>query len=208
MSTASATQKKFKDIQASVMPNLVCVGEIAEIGDAHVSQSEQYIVTPVKIKAEGAGRNMTISLLYRPEWFYRDFDPNTIVDVYGTGVDFVYRKNFRNTKKNPAFLNVILGSDEEYIKFRNETQVEPGTEVDTQEISRILREKALGNRVGYVLRQESEKVTDDDGNTSYVRLERYKLDFMFFPTEAELKRRKNLAEKSNGNTLFAADLPF
>lgn len=202
-----ATAKAYKSIQAPRMPNLVCTGQITEVGDAHVSKSGQYVVTSVKITADGAGKNTAIHLCIRPEWNAKGFDPNEIEEVYGSSVDFVYRTHFDNRGK-VAFLKGLLGSEENYVAFRNDSIVADAEQFDAERFSTMLRDRILNQQVGYVLRQDSEKVVDDEGNVEYIRTERYKVDRMFFPTKEELKRLRNQAERSNGNTLFTAEVPF
>jgi len=206
-----ATQKLYKEIQAQKMPNLICTGQISEIGETHVSKSGNYIVTEVKLVADGAGRNTSVYLCVRPEWFVKGFDPSTIFDEFGKGVDFVYRTHFDNRKKTVSYLRGLIGSEEGFVQFRNNTLLDSAEEFDNNTFNAALR-AAVTTSVGYVMKQDADKIVeeDEDGNAqvSYIRNENYKLDRMFYPTKEELKRQRNYAEKSNGNALFTCEVQF
>ena len=210
MSKTQNTENKrgFAEASAPKLPTLVCVGQVGEVGEAKVSESGEYVVQPIKINALGAGKNMTIYFLYRPEWFREGFRPDELKKLEdGKGKHFVYAKMI-SSRGGISFLRGLCGSQEAFDSLAEELfNLEEITLESVQETFKNFFENNVtetGDKVlvGYVLKQDRTDTgeKDEEGHKIYLLENRYNVDKFFEPTEDQLKRWQASADRSNGLT--------
>lgn len=228
------SQLSFEESEADFKPSLLCVGTVGEVGDAKISESEQYVVQPIKIEALDAGKSQTVYFLYRPEWLTAGFKPHSLKKT-NKGAHFVYSKNIAS-KDSLSVLRGLAGTKEGFNDLANQLlrlPVVAGTGGPTMEaVTDTLRDFFAGNednegqarKIGYELRQQATKVegefyTNEKGEQKqrYARENRYNLQSFWDVTTENLKRMKAKAEKSpvdedsgKKKTIFTfgSELPF
>ena len=184
-------------------PSLYCVGTVAEVENAHLSDSENYMVVPIKISARDAGKDITIQFLYQPPWFTKDFNSilglrtfkqeniNDNGNLSGAGwVYSTYINNIGDDDKAVSVLRGICGSQAKFEELSDRLlnlEVPEGTDGPTPEdVTETLREFLENNQgkdgapmlIGYTLDQESKKtdeINPETGKNVYVRTKRYVL---------------------------------
>lgn len=204
----------LKSIQAAPMPTLICVGTVGGVNKekSGVTESGMYCKVCINLKATGAGRDQTVYFLFRPEWLNPDFDPNTIIDDYGSSVDFVYRNNIADVARggNVSLLEGLAGSAQRANELKSRLASLGEVTVDNvvETLTNFFNERP-DTLVGYNLRQAEDKIKDENGHViDRVKTKNYNVDRFFYVTEDSLKRARIRAEKSDGKTVYTADVPF
>ena len=191
-------------------PSLYCVGVVTEVGNGHLSDSQHYMVIPIKISAKDAGKDTTVNFLYQPNWFTKNF--NTILNLRSFKEEFMtekgnlggaawvystYINNISDNEKAVSMLRGLCGSFAKFEELSNALLNLPvpegsdGPSVD--DVTETLRDFLENNMdqngehmlIGYVLEQESKRtneVNPETGKTVYVRTKRYIIPTPTFDT--------------------------
>lgn len=123
---------------------------------------------------------------------------------------YVYEKNIYSQEGSPAILQVLGGSPkgfEELVGRLLDLERPIHTDAVRQTIETFVRDNEV--RVGYILKQASEKTDEFDANGKriYLRTPFYSVSEVFWPTEAKLERLAKAASNSFRIT-FSVDNPF
>lgn len=210
----------FVAAEAAKLPKLVCVGRVADVLDAKVSESQKYIVQPIQIEALGSGRNYRANFLYRPEQLRPGFNPKSykaeMEAADAESVITVYRRNILaedSGKSQPSLLRGLSGSDEVFGTLAHRLLSLP--EVTLEGVTEVLRETLVEEGAdtvfGYVLKQARTKTNEigDNGKFIYTLDNKYDLDTTFDYTEKALASwRKSAAKNPDGLKVCYDGEPF
>ncbi len=181
-------------------PDLFCLGSIKAVGDAYTSAKGVYEVLPIEIEGKFAGRDATFYLIYLNEFFSPTFDPNELLgSPEGEKFYGVYQKHVAD-KKGRATLQVIAGENFDTIAEELGKLEEP----TAKDITQILRSNLVGNEVGYVLQQGTEK--DDEGNVELT--DRYNVQYFFAASDEGIGAMEKAAKnpkRRRGNAVVTWD---
>lgn len=204
----------FREAAAADMPKKIVVARVSEVLDANVSKSGNYIVQPIQLDAFGAGRSIKYYLLYRPEWFRPDFDPNTIADTLEDEAEAksllgVYRRHISG-KGSTSALRGLAGSDEKFDILAN--AILSLSEITMEAVTTVIRdflvEENADQLVGYELKQKSTKTGDvnlETGKAVYIKENGYEIDTWWDVNEKNIKAKQKYAENSKGRVQFTYD---
>lgn len=198
-------QEEFspEGVGVDFLPTLSCVGYITAVPEGKISNSQNYLVQPVEITAEGAGTDTKVWITYRPEWFAKGFDPRVLKGMQGGG-EFLYGQHVAH-KENLATLPALAGSKENYRilypRLCAFTDIfEDNPEQYLEKFSKTLRDfiHEYRPKVGYVLTQTSRKTgeVNEKGKAVYELTKFRNVTRYFYVTEENLKNERKLAQKT------------
>lgn len=144
----------FKKASAPQQPRHYIITKLKETENRGLSASGAYNVFGLKFApvTSTRGRDERFYLVFRPEWLEKGFDPATLDKSAG----FVYRNNIAQPKKTGP-LEAILGRS---LYDALAAQIDAQGSVSVDEFYDYF-EQAVGNKVGLILAQESEKEGED-----------------------------------------------
>jgi hypothetical protein len=193
----------FAEAATQSIPSLACIGYVDEVGEGKISASGTYVVQPIKIRANDAGRNITVQLLYRPEWLDPNFLPAGLLEHDGgSSMLFVYRRNIRE-KGRVSVLQGLSGSDEGFARLAANIFTLP--EKSIVAVQDTLRDFFVANQesgveIAYVLKQKREKAgVDENGKQQYELAQGYEVGEFHYATPENLKRLKQRASRPTAN---------
>lgn len=219
----------FSKPNAAPKPTKFCTGTIGSVMDAKMTGSGVYVNQSVKIKGDGASEDTFAMFLYRPQWLDPAFDA-LYFDVPEDNPEFgerrsqkfVYNNNILSSRDNQlSVLQGLCGNPATFDKVAAQLQKlpQPTNERERESfigsVQKII--ESLSNPIGYVLRQATEPVKDEDGNKVYDNdgnvqktiLDKYEISEWFEVTPTNLKKLRKRAEAVNkkkpGSVLCAFD---
>jgi len=169
-------------------PDLICLGEVREVGEPKLSESGSLYYLPIEIQSAQAP-DATFYFLFRPEWFRADFDPSVLrqqdeqarkeaEDLGETPPPSQYALycRFIAYQGQPAALQILAG--DQFEKLASTFDQIPPDQITPEIVAAVLREFLVGNEVGYILRQrrdrETRELTEYYGIHRLFPAERYK----------------------------------
>lgn len=226
----------FAQVSAPPKPYLICRGRISNIGEAKATEPKDaeklsWVMQSARIEGYGASENVFYIILWRPEWFQEGFEQSQIggTPKQVKAQQFLYRRNIFN-KDAAAFLLAAVGFDQDqYVALAEalraiEEPASPGNDDDGNPIpgifsqdyynavTDVLNQFCVGNDFGYILKQGSEVLGEDEnGKRIYGKTDKYEVDEFFELTEKNLTNKLKRAEKAEPGTvkyLIDAELPF
>lgn len=192
---------------AERMPRLACLGTIASVAEPKPSKTEgsPYTVINIELANQGTGpKKSKFSLIFIPEWFHPDFNPDSIED---RGQKFVYEK-FVQGAKGISALCALLGSPDAVKVFDAGTAQLADYDADT--VGAFIRQAILDNEgvVGYELKQRATKTgetfVDENGKekAKYHFEPYYDVDAFFFADKRTANYHAGKAAKDPDGEYF------
>jgi len=213
----------FAKAEAKALPKLGCIGRVLAVGEARATKSGAYEMIPIEIEGYGASRSIKVFFMFRPDWLTPGFDPESLQDFEGgSGLLWNYERNV-SQKGSVSLLQGLAGGTEEgldkvaeaiFALPVNETTGGPDSDAVADVLSRILVDEGQGNLVGYVLRQQQEKIgTDPETNKGiYQRTQFYEVANWFTPNEKGRERIRRSAARATKGSFFVQftdeDVPY
>lgn len=206
----------FRVPQAAYKPSLACLGYVDEVVGTKVSKSQNYLVSTISLKGYGASNDIKVYFTFRPEWLVSGFNPLALERVEGGDkMIVVYRNNISSDDSTPLLKGLVGCDNDKYDGLAEKMfALEIDKMVDAEDnpdvgaicgavnsvlIEVLINEKA-GERVGFILRQQSEKTGEVDaqsGKDIWRRLRWYEVNSWFNPdSEDAVKRLRTRAEKA------------
>lgn len=160
-------------------PDQACLGTVKSVGNTRASATEgsPYYVTDIEIVGEEGAKNAKYFLVYEPRWFAPDFDVKQLLQEGEAGGKKyqTFRKNIADKKRTgalQALAGVADSTGEPNYPSLFAAFDELAEEPTPEEIEEILRERLVGQSVGYVLKQD----TDESGEL----MDRMTVSYFFF----------------------------
>lgn len=225
----------FSTPQAEKKPDLYSLGTLKSIDEPAFTEAGTYIKANVVIAGHGAGRDQRYLLLFRPEWFFSEFDAATFDSQEdGKSLRFIYRRNI-NASDQVSFLRAICGAGEEGKKLfddvlapavfsidRTALENPPDSEEEAERvylefaravvdtIRTVVIEGAGSPVFGFQLRQKKTKtdIIGADGKPVYQLDNNYDLNEFFEADEKGLERISKRVEKANAKEEGSAKILF
>lgn len=142
------------------LPDLACIGSIAKVGDAYLSQKGEYHVFSIEVKAKFAGRDGVFFVVFEPEWFAPGFSPADLLEREKGSVKYgMYGRTVLHEEK-PTILTAILGeSFEAFDADLDKSGIgEARTDLEAAKIvSSLVRKHAIGREVVYIMTQRKDE---------------------------------------------------
>jgi len=181
--------------EAPLLPRIVCIGNISDIGDGHPSANnpDLYIVQPFKISPLQAGREMKGNFTYHPEFFRDNFSPASLED---SNVKFVFLRNIAEEGRITT-LRGMCGSEAAFLNTMSRLFALP--EVTPEAVTEVLRTSIDPQTiVGYVLQERRDKTGDFDDQGRIVRKRSgfYEVGEWFYPDADGIKRQVAIAGRA------------